>query len=174
MILCIDPERCTGCLACQVFCSLAHEGCVNPSLARIAIHQDEIRQVVVPVTCIPCPEKSCLAACPESGALVINPAGMVVIDERYCTGCSRCIRACPIQAIRLHRLPGRGKNGQAVALKCDRCDGDPWCIRVCPTAAISVAKEGSTGQESMDRIASGLAILHPKVITRARKDIPHA
>ena len=152
MLLNIDPTLCTGCRICEVYCSLSHEQEVNPALSRIHIHGDQIRQILVPVTCVPCDEKRCIAACPETGAININDVGAVVIDESLCTGCGKCVRACLIGAISLHRLPGRGKKGLAVALKCDQCGGDPWCVRVCEPHAVSKIDALSGGQEIHDRI----------------------
>jgi len=33
----VHPEKCTGCLVCQLCCSLVHHKVFNPSLARISI-----------------------------------------------------------------------------------------------------------------------------------------
>jgi Fe-S-cluster-containing hydrogenase component 2 len=141
MYLRITPSRCTGCLACQVYCSLQHEGQVNLDLARITVWRSPAGDDYLPLVCVPCEAKDCLAACPEPGAIRAGEDGIVRIDEALCTGCSKCVRACPIGAIRFHRLPGRGKHGKAVAIKCDLCDGDPWCEQVCPAQAIELVKE---------------------------------
>ena len=156
MLLVIDPDKCTGCRICEVYCSLSHEQEVNPSLSRIHIHGDQIRKVLVPVTCIPCDEKRCITACPEPGAIFVNEKGAVVIEESLCTACGKCVRACLIGAITLHRLPGRGKKGLAVALKCDQCSGDPWCVRVCEPHAITSIDATSGGQAIHDRVLKTL------------------
>ena len=36
----VDAERCTGCLNCQLICSLTYTKSFNPSLARIRIDTD--------------------------------------------------------------------------------------------------------------------------------------
>lgn len=156
MILSIQPENCIGCLACEVYCSLAHEGVVNLDLARIKVHQDENRLIMVPVACIPCEAKACIQACPEEKAITLAASGAVLIDESLCTGCSRCVRACKIGAIRFHKLPGRGKKGIAVSLKCDQCDGDPWCARVCPNDAIRFVPGNHQAVDVFNHIRSGL------------------
>jgi len=159
MILLIKPENCTGCLACEVYCSLAHEGMVIPELSRIVVHHDENRQIMVPVACIPCDDKPCIQACTENGAIHLSLDGSVVIDENLCTGCSRCVRACKIGAIQFHRLPGRGNKGVAVSLKCDQCGGDPWCARVCPNDAITFVDSEGEGQVVFNNVLSVLEIL---------------
>ncbi|GAP13972.1 Fe-S-cluster-containing hydrogenase components 2 [Longilinea arvoryzae] len=155
MIFSIKPDNCTGCLACVVYCSLAHEGGVNPELSRIRVYQTESRQTILPVVCLPCDEKPCIQACPQ-GAISLHACGAVIIDESLCTGCSRCVRACGIGAIHFHRLSGRGKNGVAVSLKCDQCGGDPWCIRVCPNGAIEAVESSAAAAATFEQIRSAL------------------
>ncbi len=174
MILTIKPENCTGCLACEIYCSLAHEGQIVTSLSRIKIHMDENRQILAPVVCLPCENKHCIQACPEKGAIYIDNNGAVVINEALCTGCSRCVRACPIGAIHFHRLPGRGKKGIAVALKCDQCGGDPWCVRVCPNDAIQLVDSISEPTTIIKRIQSSLEMIKVEASMNDRKGSHHA
>lgn len=152
MILDIDPAKCTGCMSCVVYCSLTHEKWVIPELARIQILADRNRQTILPIACVPCAEKPCLAACPEPGAIHLDEIGAVLVEESLCMACAKCVRACPVGAIRIHRLPGRGKKGKAVALKCDLCRGDPWCARVCPSRAILAIECQPDSQEVFARI----------------------
>ncbi len=159
MILDIEPGKCTGCMACALYCSLAHEGWVIPRLSRIHILSARERQTIVPVACIPCEEQACLAACPEPGAIYRENEGRVVIEESLCTACAKCARACAIGAIRIHRLPGRGKKGKAVALKCDLCGGDPWCARVCPSGAILAVPALASSQATFERILAARCAL---------------
>ena len=157
MIIQVDPARCTDCRLCEIYCSLQQEGYVNPSLARVQIRRDESRRLLAQIVCPPCGEKKCLAACPEPGALVISPqTGAVVVVEPRCTGCCKCIAACEIGAIRFLRQEGRGKNGKAVALKCDQCGGDPACTRVCEPKALEYVNE-ATGQQVFERLGALLA-----------------
>ncbi|MDD5367909.1 MAG: 4Fe-4S dicluster domain-containing protein [Anaerolineaceae bacterium] len=152
MILVIDPMKCTGCMACTLYCSLAHENMVAPERSRITILADRNREVILPITCLPCSQKPCLEVCPEKGAIRLELNGAVVIQESLCTACGKCARACAINAIRIHRLAGRGKKGKAVALKCDQCGGDAWCVRVCPTGAISQSDARGDGQKGFDQL----------------------
>ena len=154
MILDVYPERCTGCMACELYCSLSHEGQSIPTLSRVQILAEHNRKMLVPIVCVPCEENPCIAACPEPGAIHKTQTGAVIIDEALCTACGKCARACRIGAIRIHRLAGRGKNGKAVALKCDQCDGDPWCAKVCPVKAIIKVEGRSGDQEVFNRILS--------------------
>jgi len=53
----------------------------------------------------------------------------VQFDEAFCTGCTKCVRACPTKAIRI-------RNERAVLFP-DLCIGCGACIRVCPEGAVS-------------------------------------
>ncbi|MEW5717991.1 MAG: 4Fe-4S dicluster domain-containing protein [Chloroflexota bacterium] len=157
MIIRVDPTRCTDCRLCEIYCSLHQEGEVNPTRARIHIRRDESRKLLAPIACPPCDEKKCVAACPEPGALAISPqTGAVSIVEARCTGCSKCIAACDIGAIRFLRRAGRGKNSKAVALKCNQCDGDPVCVRVCAPKALEYVSE-PVGQQVFEHLRAALA-----------------
>jgi carbon-monoxide dehydrogenase iron sulfur subunit len=64
--------------------------------------------------------------------------GAVMVDAERCIGCWTCIMACPYGAIRRD-----GRNGHAVALKCDLCPGleVPACVANCPNRALTYAEE---------------------------------
>lgn len=158
MFLDVHPEKCTGCRACEVFCSLEHEGLAQPELSRIRILKDELGATFLPIVCPPCAGKPCLQACPEPGAMLVTTEGTVIIDESLCTGCSKCIRACDLGAVRFHRLRGRGKHGKAVALKCDLCDGDPWCVKVCEPGALTLWEGAEDeGTQVFERLLAALS-----------------
>ncbi len=179
MIVNILPHLCTGCRACEAFCPLEQERKANPSLARIHVLKDERRNLFLPIVCPPCAGKACMAACPEPRAMVIDPAtGAVTIVESLCTGCSKCIGACDIGAIKLLRQSGRGKGGKAVATKCNQCGGDPWCVRVCAPQALQYVSETLTldGQSVFERLREALAEAEPILAERgakARRRIGH-
>ncbi|MBI4790739.1 MAG: 4Fe-4S dicluster domain-containing protein [Chloroflexi bacterium] len=169
MILQVNPEKCTGCSACEAFCSLEQERVVNPALARIHVFKDEPRDLFLPIVCPPCDEKLCIAACPEPGGIVVSEMGAVVIVEHLCTGCSKCVSACDIGAIRLVRQSGHGKFGKAVAVKCDQCGGDPWCVRVCVPGALEYVLE-SHGQMVFEKLRAALP--HAEKILAERGALP--
>ena len=155
MILNIAPEKCTGCLACEVVCSLAHEGMIAPHLSRIRIHRSDNGSVFLPAVCPPCIEKACLQVCPEEGAIQLTAEGAVILNEDLCTGCSKCVRACPLGAVFFHRLPGRGKHGKALALKCDQCGGDPVCVKICSMGALVAEPDSdSLAMDDVERLSA--------------------
>jgi anaerobic carbon-monoxide dehydrogenase iron sulfur subunit len=118
------PDLCTGCLECEIVCSLKKTGRVNVSLARIKIHLSQEDGKSTPVICRHCKNAACLKACQVAGAMQWDErTGIVSIDEKNCTGCKACVKACPFKAIRV------GPGGEV--LKCDLCGGDPQCVKYC-------------------------------------------
>jgi Na+-translocating ferredoxin:NAD+ oxidoreductase subunit B len=57
---------------------------------------------------------------------------IVHIDPNYCIGCTKCIRACPVDAI-------IGANKRMHTIIADRCTGCELCIPPCPTDCITLA-----------------------------------
>ncbi len=175
MYLKILPDLCTGCRSCTVYCSLSHEGAVNPDLSRIRVLMNTEETQFVPITCVPCDEKPCIAACPQ-GALSVNELGAVVIREALCTACGKCAKACGTGAIRIRRIPGRGKSGKAVSIKCDLCGGEPWCVRVCQPGAITLMQESAGGQAvynhllaAREELLSGMTPHEQKKLRKVKK-----
>ncbi len=55
---------------------------------------------------------------------------IIKIDPDKCNGCELCVKACHEDAIGM-------KDGKAVLLRDDYCDGLGDCLPSCPTGAIS-------------------------------------
>lgn len=60
------------------------------------------------------------------------PQWIPVIDEEKCTGCERCVKACPNEALLL-------RDGKA-KLDTRFCEGCRACFYICPTKAISLGE----------------------------------
>jgi electron transfer flavoprotein alpha subunit len=58
---------------------------------------------LIPGKCIACGAR-CEAACPAD-AIVMNDKGEPVIDTEKCTGCRKCIKICPSEALEIYYTP---------------------------------------------------------------------
>lgn len=127
--LIIDAEKCSGCRACETYCSLKHEQICNPAKGRVHVVKWEQEGIFVPINCLRCDTPACELACPKQATFRNYATGAMEVDPYRCIGCLSCVFACPFGATFVD--PDNGK-----ILKCDLCDGDPTCVKVCPTEAI--------------------------------------
>lgn len=134
-LLRILPERCTGCMRCELACSYEQTGTFQPARSVIRVFPYEGQASYAPYTCPQCQEAWCLTACPVE-AIGISAAGAKVVRADQCVGCKLCTIACPHGTI--FYSP---ETKQAV--KCDLCGGAPACATACPTGAIEYV-EGET------------------------------
>ena len=130
-VLIVDHAKCTGCRSCEMACSVAHGGAVNPHKSAVRVVKWEGEGLSVPVVCLQCDEPACAAICPVQ-AIAPDPAtGALIVDTDLCVGCRMCVVACPFGAIALD-----GDRRRAV--KCDLCGGaEPWCVRFCEPGALA-------------------------------------
>ena len=122
------PERCTGCLRCELACSQTHVGSYQPAKSVIKITPLEGHTSYAPYTCVQCAEGWCMAACPVD-AIGINGTGAKVVNAQQCVGCQLCTIACPFGTMFMDMDTKK-------AIKCDLCDGNPACVTACPVSAI--------------------------------------
>jgi Fe-S-cluster-containing dehydrogenase component len=62
-----DSKHCAGCYGCMIACSMAHDGEVSFSLARIQMHRavlNEYPEDIIMHVCKQCPEPLCVKYCP--------------------------------------------------------------------------------------------------------------
>ena len=84
---------------------------------------------------------------------VEGPRTLAVIDERWCIGCTLCIKACPTDAI-------VGANKRMHTVIEPYCTGCELCIPVCPVDCIAL--------EPVDPERTGWAAWSPALATQAR------
>ena len=146
----LDPLKCTGCLQCELACSMENEGVFNPARSRIKVFTFHEEGRFAPYTCTQCAEAWCMHACPVE-AIVINAAtgSKDVLDDK-CVGCKVCTIACPFGTVNYNSATGK-------VIKCDLCGGDPECAKACPTEAIVWMDADWTGIDRM-RASAGQSL----------------
>ena len=133
------PDLCLGCPACEIACKQEHDILVGPSLIRvIQVGPEEVegrlRLSFQLVRCMHCDKPDCIEACPEN-AITKRIDGIVIINDKLCTGCGACIEACPFEAPQYNPE----KN---VVVMCNLCVHrvdkglKPACVLACPTGAL--------------------------------------
>jgi carbon-monoxide dehydrogenase iron sulfur subunit len=127
-VLKMIPEKCTGCMRCELACSYEQTGTFRPSKSVIRVSAFENHTSYAPYTCPQCDEAWCMTACPIE-AISISSPGAKEVNNNLCVGCKLCTIACPYGTIFFD--PETHK-----AFKCDLCGGNPACQTVCPTGAI--------------------------------------
>jgi Fe-S-cluster-containing hydrogenase component 2 len=134
----ILPEKCTGCMQCELACSWVQTGAFQParSLIRVNIFDEEASYA--PYTCPQCAEAWCMNVCPVNAITVNATSRAKVVNDDLCLGCHLCTIACPFGTV--FTLPHTGK-----AIKCDLCSGDPACAAACPTGAIEFVEANRVG-----------------------------
>ncbi|MBX3647714.1 MAG: 4Fe-4S dicluster domain-containing protein [Rhodocyclaceae bacterium] len=138
----IDPNKCTGCLQCEMACSYENYGAFNISKSRIKVFNFESAGRKVPYTCTQCAEAWCLHACPVDAIRIDAATGAKVVFESTCVGCKVCTIACPFGTINYVADSGKVQ-------KCDLCGGQPACADACPTGAITYVESDWTGLGKM-------------------------
>jgi len=133
-----DANRCTGCHACRLACSIENQLEPEQGWRRIETFNPD-RHPVAPVfhlslACHHCAEPACMHACPAL-AYSRDVTGAVLIDPDKCIGCGYCSWACPYDAPVFDE-------GAAVMTKCTLCAHrlqsgmKPACAALCPTGAL--------------------------------------
>jgi len=128
-VLFIDPEKCVGCMACVMACSMQHGKAVSPTGSMIL--PVKLRKLVinVPIVCRQCAKPLCADVCPMGALSRDNKTAAIVVDPDLCIACGMCMIACPLGGISVDANMGH-------AVKCDLCEGDPLCVKFCAYGAI--------------------------------------
>ena len=138
----IDPNKCTGCLQCEMACSWENHRSFTIAKSRIKVFSFHEAARFVPYPCTQCDEAWCMMACPTEAIKLDPVTGAKIVLDPTCVGCKVCTIACPFGTI--NYVASRGK-----VQKCDLCGGAPACAKACPKGAITFVDADWTGLEKM-------------------------
>jgi Fe-S-cluster-containing hydrogenase component 2 len=135
----IIPDRCTGCMQCELACSWVQTGTFQPSRSVIRVNVFDEEASYAPFTCFQCDEAWCMQACPVNAIAIDPDHGAKIVLPQVCVGCHLCTIACPFGTV--FTLP----TADTKASKCNLCGGNPACAVACPTAAIEWTERAGKG-----------------------------
>ncbi|MFO7783849.1 MAG: 4Fe-4S binding protein [Thermodesulfobacteriota bacterium] len=128
MLFITHNERCSGCRACLLACSIANFREITTAKAALRI---EARFPVPGVYSIHLCDQcgACAEACPEEA--IVWEGDRLVLKEEDCSACGTCIEVCPNDVLRANP-----DSGQPIL-----CTGCGECVAICPRDAIEAAPE---------------------------------
>jgi len=161
-VIMVNPLLCTGCLECELVCSISKTGRANPADSRIKITKIIEGDVCLPIMCRQCDPAPCGQICPTGAIIRDARTGAVLIVHERCIGCKMCMIACPFGAISLD------SSSNNVA-KCDLCDGDPQCVKFCkPRPANSSAFMANTRASALQFVDATEATRTKRLVQRQK------
>ena len=88
----------------------------------------------------------CALVCPFE-AIAIGPDGLPVVDEKKCTACGNCIKACPkglyvlipVASAYYVKCSSKDPGGVTAKVCSSGCIGCMKCVKPCPNAAVAVS-----------------------------------
>jgi len=135
----LDLNRCTGCQACRLACSIENE--LGAELSWRAVYTFNLHghpqapRFHLSLGCQHCAEPACLQGCPCGAYSRDAVTGAVLVDDGLCIGCNYCSWICPYDAPRVTQ-------GAKPISKCTLCNHrlhegkNPSCATLCPTGAL--------------------------------------
>ena len=100
----INPEKCTGCGACEQACP-KRVIWIRPESEKPVVmcanhERGALTRKACSAGCIGC--MKCEKGCPEGAIKVVNNVARVDYDK--CTGCRKCMNECPVHAITIPKV----------------------------------------------------------------------
>jgi DMSO reductase iron-sulfur subunit len=137
-----DLNKCTGCNACQIACSIENEVLLPLNWRKVLSFNNqkypEIPVFHLSLACNHCLDAPCLTFCPALAISKDENTGAVLINEQACIGCKYCSWVCPYDAPIFNLNKGTME-------KCTFCihrleeNLEPACVTLCPTSALQIS-----------------------------------
>ena len=110
----LEPDKCTGCLQCEMACSYENEGVFNPAKSRIKVFTFHHEGRFAPYTCTQCAEAWCQKACPVEAIQIDQAVQRIPVEMggMRVTGDSRFLHECHPS---VPSLPLRGERSRSIA-----------------------------------------------------------
>ncbi len=147
----VSPERCIGCLQCELACAVEHSvghdeasAFLESPLPRKRVHvlPGPVATTAFPNKCRHCDPAPCQQVCPTGAITRDDGTDLVLVEPGRCIGCAMCAVVCPFDVISFHPLADAPRPDAAVAVKCDGCverlrrGVEPACSEVCKVDAL--------------------------------------
>jgi len=162
-----DLRRCIGCRGCTVACKAEYDvplGAWNTVVNEEVVGKyPNAKKPFLPIRCNHCEGNEgdkvppCVKNCPEypkerqkfktpngktiryrDGATYKRPDGLILVKNEHCTGCGKCIEACPYGARAFNKRLKSGKDSSKNGItKCSSCQHRidqgvaPACVNIC-------------------------------------------
>ena len=94
-------SKCSGCRKCEIACSLSHENKIWPEASRVRVFM-LVPGAEFPHLCTQCEDYPCVEVCPFKALAVNKETSAVIVNVNKCTGCGKCIDACPGKVPHVH------------------------------------------------------------------------
>ena len=163
----VDTTICNGCYSCHIGCKDEHVANdwtpiakPMPEIDHFWFKLDEkirgtvpkVKVAYMPRFCMHCDNPTCMQACPTEGAIYKRDDGLVIIDPVKCTGCRKCMEACPYDVIYFNRDLNIAQKCTGCAHLLDAGWKETRCSDNCPTLSIRIVDEDS--EEAKEFIAN--------------------
>jgi Fe-S-cluster-containing hydrogenase component 2 len=155
-VLFADPEKCVGCMACVMACSMKQGDISGPGSSMILPVKIRRVEINVPVVCRQCAKPLCADACPMGAISRDESTKAMLVDYDLCIACGMCTVACPLGGITVNSDLGH-------SVKCNLCGGDPECVKVCGYGALTYISEEELGFRKKREAVNQLAKLLEKI-----------
>ncbi|HLO35840.1 MAG TPA: 4Fe-4S dicluster domain-containing protein [Candidatus Deferrimicrobium sp.] len=147
----VNPERCIGCLQCELACAVEHSRSGDAPTAvleepvprkRVHVQAGAHWGTSFPNKCRHCDPAPCQQVCPTDAIHRDAAHDVVLIDAVKCIGCAMCAMVCPFDVLTYHPLVDGTAAAHPVAVKCDGCIDRlragrvPACVDACKVGAL--------------------------------------